>query len=77
MNSSSDDIFKGTDNRHRYRVGARVKSKRRINSDSDDLVDRLDALQRAVANQRGELERFRQEVIASVNSLLERERGSH
>jgi hypothetical protein len=59
-----------------------AKSKRRIqkrNLDSDDLADRLDALQRAVANQRGDFERFRQEIIASVNSLLEmeRERGSY
>jgi hypothetical protein len=57
------------------------RSKHRIKDfdlDSDpnrnlaDLTDRLDALQRAVANERGINERFRQEILAKVRLLLER-----
>jgi hypothetical protein len=52
-----------------------AKSKRRIKDlDSDpniDLADRIDALQRAVANERGENERFREEMRAKVRLLLE------
>jgi hypothetical protein len=51
----------------------RAKSKRRIhNNDSNDLADQLNSLQKALANERGESERFRQEMRAKVRLLLER-----
>jgi flagellar biosynthesis chaperone FliJ len=77
MTDNNSSTFKVIDNRHRYRakVRARIKSKRRINSDSDvDLANQLNCLQRAFSQERGEWTRFRNEIIASVNSLLERER---
>ena len=76
MNRSSNHILKCTDNRHRYR--AKAKSKRRINSETD-LVDQLGCLQRAFAEERGQWTRFRNEVIAAVNSLLDlqREKGGY
>jgi hypothetical protein len=58
-----------------FKVSVSPKSKRRISykvTDADlDLADRIDSLQRAFANERGEWERFRQEMRAKVRLLLE------
>jgi hypothetical protein len=58
-----------------FKVSASPKNKRRIrdsDSDSDDLVDRIDSLQRALANERRISERFREEVLAKLEILLQR-----
>jgi hypothetical protein len=53
---------------------ANAKSKRRIrDTDSNlDLADRIDSLHRAVANERGINERFREETLAILRILLQR-----
>ena len=67
MSSLDDHILKGIDDRQRHR------SKRRIKDFSnEDLADQLECLQRAVANQRGDFESFKEELIEIVRVLFER-----